>query len=118
MITVTDGTTTVHPILWMDYASTRAANTRTHDLMSGSSAITLAPAGPRRVKLAFLFHDEDHSKACEDLHATAGVLTVTDPDRATHSMQYVVIGSVSRDLDTDTARNWIVTAEVQEVGAG
>lgn len=117
MITITDGTTTLHPLLWMDYSSTRTTGTRTHALASGATAITLAPAGPRRVKLAFLFHDEDLSKACEDLHATEGVLTVTDTDRATHSMQYVVVGTITRDLHTETARNWIVTVDVQEVGA-
>lgn len=117
MITVTDSTTTLHPVLWMDYASIRKTNTRTHDLMSGASAITLAPAGPRRSTLALLFKSETDSKACEDMHATAGVLTITDPDRLTHSMQYVVVGEISRTLDKETSRVWILTVDVQEVGA-
>jgi hypothetical protein len=117
MTEISDGTDTLHPILWMDYASARDARTRTHPLMGGGTAVTLAPAGPRKVVLALLFADEDESKACEDMHARPGVITITEDGRDTHSMQYVVTGAVTRELDPETAEVWIVAAEVQEVGA-
>lgn len=117
MTEITNGTTTLHPILWMGYVSSRDARTKTHDLVSGDTAITLAPAGPRRVTVVLLFTDEDESKACEDMHARPGILTITEDGRTTHSMQYVVIGKVARELDPDSAAVWFVSAEVQEVGA-
>lgn len=115
MTEITNGVTTVHPILWMEYASTRQANTRTHPLMSGGTAVTLAPHGPRTVTLALLFDDEEESIVCEDMHARPSVFTITEAGRPTHSMQYVAVGRVSRELDQETAAVWIVSVEVQEV---
>lgn len=115
--TVTDGNTTLHPELWMDYKSAREANTKVHALMGGNVAITLAPSSPRTVNIALLFESEHDSKLCEDMHAGTGVITITETDRATASMQYVVVGKISRELDPDTSELWIVSAEVIEVGA-
>lgn len=117
MTTISDGITTLHPILWMDYKSTRDANTKVHPLMGGGVSLSLAPASPRTITVALLFDDEDESKACEDMHAGTGVITITEDDRDTASMQYVVIGTIGRDLDPETADVWIVSAEVIEVGA-
>ncbi len=117
MTTISDGITTLHPILWMDYKSTRAANTKVHPLMGGGVALSLAPASPRTVNIALLFEDEAESKTCEDMHAGTGVITITEEGRDTASMQYVVVGTIGRDLDPETADRWIVSAEVLEVGA-
>lgn len=117
MTTISDGTTTLTPVLWMDYESTRQAGTRTHTLVSGKQSITLAPAGPRRVRVALLFDDEAASIACETMHAGTSVITITEDGRPTHSMQYVVMGDIRRELDKETAAVWIVSAEVQEIGA-
>lgn len=116
MTAISNGITTVTPILWMDYTSTREANTRSHQLVSGRAAITLHPAGPRRVSVVLLFADETESKACEDMHAQPGIITITEDDRPTHSMQYVVVGKITRELDSETQDAWIVTAEAEEVG--
>lgn len=117
MTTISNGLVTLNPRLWMDYKSTREANTRTHPLMGGGIAVSLAPASPRTVSLALLFTNEDDSKRCEDMLATPGVITITEDGRDTHSMQFVVTGRIGRDLDTETAEDWVVSAEVVEVGA-
>lgn len=117
MTSITDGTVTLHPILWTQYRSTREARTRTHPLASGGTAVSLARSGPRRVNVALLFDDELESEQCEAMHARPGVITITETDRPTHSMQYVVVGNIERELDPETADVWIVTAEVLEVGA-
>ncbi len=116
MTTITDGITTLHPKLWINYKSDREANTKVHALMGGGVALSLAPASPRTAAVALLFDDEDESKQCEDMHAGTGVITITEPGRTTHSMQYVVTGRITREL-ADTAKQWIVSAEVIEVGA-
>lgn len=117
MTTISDGTTTLHPLAWMDYQSAREAGTRTHRLMGGGVAVTLAPTGPRRVTVALLFDDEDVSAQCEAMLSTPGVLTIGEGGRSTVPMQFVVVGRIERELDPDTDDAWIVTAEVQEVGA-
>ncbi len=115
MTTISDGTTTLHPLAWMDYQSSREAGTRTHRLASGRVALTLAKAGPRRVTIALLFDDEDVSARCEAMLATPGVLTITEDGRDSVPMQFVVVGRIERELDPDTDDAWIVSAEVQEV---
>lgn len=115
--TVTDGITTLHPVLWTDYRSTRAANTKAHPLMGGGVALSLAPASPRGINVALVFDDEAESKQCEDMHAGTGVITITETGRDTASMQYVVVGNIERELDKETAAVWIVSADVIEVGA-
>ena len=115
--TISDGITTLHPLAWMDYKSTRDARTKVHPLMGGTVAISLAPADPRTVNVALLFDDEAASKTCEDMHARTGVITITETGRPTASMQYVVSGRIERELDTETAALWIVSAAVIEVGA-
>ncbi|GAA2843605.1 hypothetical protein FB468_0576 [Leucobacter komagatae] len=117
MTTITDGTTTLHPTLWMNYRSTRESNTQVHTLQSGKNALTLRPAGSRRVTVALLFEDENESKRCEDMHARPGIITITEDGRDTASMQYAVIGSIERALDPETASVWFVTVEVLEVTA-
>lgn len=117
MTTLTDGSTTLHPLLWLGYRTAREARTRTHALMGGGQAVTLAPSGPRTSAVALLFADEPESVACETMLATPGVLEISEPDRPTHGMQFVVTGRIERELVTETARQWIVMADVQEVGA-
>lgn len=117
MTVISNGITTLHPELWMDYKSARTANTKVHPLMGGGVAISLAPASPRTVTVALLFLTEAESKQCEDMHAATGVITITEDGRDTASMQYVVTGQVRRELDPDSRELWIVSAEVTEVGA-
>lgn len=114
--TITNGTTVLQPLLWMEYRSTREANTIVHQLHGGGTAITVAPHAPREVAVALLFDDEAAAAACEAMHARPGVIQITEDGRPTHSMQYVVTGPVERVLDTETARAWIVSARVTEVG--
>ncbi|QBE48747.1 hypothetical protein [Leucobacter triazinivorans] len=114
--TISDGVTTLHPKVWMQYVSDRDSNTREHTLLSGGIALTVAPATPRRVAVALLFNSEAESEACEQMHARPGILSITEEGRPTHSMQYAVVGTVRRELDPENAAVWIVTAEVREVG--
>ena len=115
MTQVTNGTQTVEPILWQRYRSRRESNTRKHQLMSGRVAFTAARSAPREVTVVFVFSNELDAQTCELMHTDTGVLTVTEPGRDTVSMQYAVTGRVERELDTETAAVWIVSADVTEV---
>lgn len=117
MTAISDGITTLHPKLWLGFKTARESRTTAHPLAGGNTAITLAPSGPRTSAIGLLFTDEQESSDCETMLATPGVLTITEPDRPTHSMQFVVTGRIERELVAETARQWIVMADVQEVGA-
>ncbi len=115
MTNVTNGTLTVSPLLWMEYASNRDTGSVIHELIGGDVSVHVAPARPRRVQIELLFNNEAISKLCEDMHTRPGTFTITEPGRNTHSMRYVVAGTVGRKLDPETAREWIVTIEALEV---
>lgn len=116
MTTISDGTSTVQAIAWSEYRSTRRSNTREHELAGGGIALTIRKASPRRVSIVLLLDDETLSAECEAMHASGRTLTITEPGRATHSMQYIVTGEIRRELDPETRDLWFVTADVTEVG--
>lgn len=116
MSTLTDGTTTIELHHWTSFEGRQEVPTRVHPLMGGGNAITLAPARPRSAKLGFLFQTEDEARECAVMLATVGVLTIDDPARPTLSMQFVTAGDIDTGLDDDN-ESFVVTADVQEIGA-
>jgi hypothetical protein len=107
-------------------------------------AVTTRPAGLRRGTLKLVFGDaaatgseyvivdgiivpaedapinpaEDASRDAELLHATGtGVFHLSDPDRASLDLFYVVDqdGAITRELDDATRDVWIVTVAFHEV---
>lgn len=114
LITTPGGTTS--PLLWMRMGTTRTATTTVHVASDGDTIIVHGtPPISRGSTLALLYTDESESDTAERLLAAGGVCSIVDPARPTHSMDFVVTGEITRDLDTETASVWIITAQVQEV---
>lgn len=114
-ITHPAGTTT--PVGWMEYAATSEVATTVHTTIDSRTVVIYGPTTPRKVRLALLYSSEAASHAAELLHLKPGVFTITEDGRATHSMRYVVAGSVARELDPTTANTWVVYVDAQEVTA-
>lgn len=117
IITSPHGSTS--PTLWLEYDSTRDAGTLAHPDATGGVIVVHRPTGPRKLALALFYGgpgSEAASAACEALHAAGGVLTITETDRATLGMSYVVTGAIRRSLDVEHDV-WTVEAEVCEVPA-
>lgn len=116
MITVTTPLGNTHPTLWMELATTRQATSQVIE-RAGTPVAIIHGARPRtRMSRLMLFYpDETEARAAEDLHTAGGICSITDPDRPTHNMHYIVSGAITRTLDAESARRWVLSIDVTEV---
>lgn len=116
MTTISDGTTTITPVLTLGYESSRDSRNIFHDVIGRDYPdVTLRAASLRHGTLTYLFETEADSLACEQLHRADSTFTVTDDDRDSIGMAYVVSGSITRTLDDDTRDLWTVAVDFQEI---
>jgi hypothetical protein len=114
--TISDGTTTLTPMLVLGWAAGRQARTRVHQLIGRPDPdVTLRPHALRSGTLRILCADEAAGVAMEQLHAAGVVLTLEDDDVAAAAMAYVVSGQLMTELDPVTLARWVVTADYTEV---
>lgn len=142
---ITHGADTIYPSVVDGWMSTRTRPNRVTPIVGAETvAVTTRPAGLRRGTLKLVFGDaaatgseyviidgiivpaedapinpaEDASRDAELLHATGtGVFHLSDPDRASLDLFYVVDqdGAITRELDDATRDVWIVTVAFHEV---
>jgi hypothetical protein len=114
--TISDGTTTLTPLLVLGWSPTREARSRAHPLIgSPNPDVTLRPHASRSGTLRILCEDESAAAAMEALHTAGLLLTLADPDLASVGMTYAVTGPVNPELDPQTRRRWVVSADFTEV---
>jgi len=119
MTTISDGTTTITPILIDGYESTRASRNVVHAILgTPNPSVSLRPAGLRTGRLSALFENRAAAVALENVLAGAHVFTFTDTD-TTLSMLFVLDGDgqIITRLDPDTRRRWTVEWAYAEVTA-
>jgi hypothetical protein len=97
------------------HAVDRESRNVIHDLIGGGVAVSLVAPRPRAGELGLLYADEMLANACAQLHTAETTFTLTETDRPTVSMTYVVDGTITIALDEDTQDDWIVTIGYQEV---
>lgn len=116
MATVTDGATTITPLLVLGYASKRESRNVVHQVIGRTGDdVTLRPASLRTGTLTMLFANEADALACEQMHAAGAVFTLVDDDLSSTTMLYILAGSLPRVLDDQTRRRWTVAVDFQEV---
>jgi hypothetical protein len=116
MTTLSDGVTTVTPILVDGYTSTRESGNVVHTIIaSASPEVTLRAARLRTGTLVLLFATQAEALAAEALHALPVVLTLADPDVSGINMSYVAHGTIVVELDDQTRELWTVSVDFQEV---
>lgn len=116
MTTISDGTTTLTPMLVLGWTPTREARTVVHRLIGRPDPdVTLRPHALRSGQLRILCEDETAATAMESLHASGVVLTLEDADVSAVAMAYVVSGMLGIELDPGTLTRWVVTADYTEV---
>lgn len=115
-ITASNGAGTTHPITVLSpYETARSSRNVIHDLIGGGIAVSLVGPRPRAGELALLYSTEADAHACVQLHGSETTFTLTETDRPTVSMSYVVDGDVTIALDEGTLDHWVVTIGYQEV---
>ena len=116
--TITTGTgaakLTITPDLMLGYESSRPARTVVSETLAGSTDAFLLTAGSRTGRMELLFTDETAALTCESLHSQRSVFYLTDPDRPSVAMYYVVQGDVARRLHEERAL-WLVSIGWKEV---
>ena len=115
LITATGSSATAEPLLVLGYYSTRLSRNIVHDLISGGIAVTLVEPRPRSGDLRLFFADEAEAFACLALHGQETTFTITDTDRPSVNMTYVVDNRLEIGLDEETRDHWVVTVGYQEV---
>lgn len=107
---------TIHPDLVLGYQSSRESGNIIHTVPGRSNPdVTLRPARLRTGSLELFFADEYDAKAAEDAHANGSTFALVVEDRASVAMFYVVSGSISRELDSQTRKRWTVRVDYQEI---
>ncbi|NYD65983.1 hypothetical protein [Agromyces atrinae] len=107
----------VEPILVVGYESTRAARAIVHEILDNTApSVVLRAAASRSGKLRLIFDNEEDAYGAERAHAESGYWTLTDPDRPSLNMTYVVAdGDIVRTLDPETRTIWVLEIPFVEV---
>lgn len=120
MATISNGTTSLVPLLVVGRSWERPSRNRKHDILgSPVPAMSLADAGARKGTVTLLCADSAACAALEALHQASGVLTLTDTETPAYSMRYAVAdgGSIRTSLDPETRVRWLLEVDFQEVPA-
>ncbi|WP_309105018.1 hypothetical protein [Microbacterium sp.] len=121
MTTITHTTGTLTPVVVDGWRAARPARTVVHEILGRTDPdVTFRPAGLRRGTLRLVFPAEADAAHAVQVLATPQRLTLTDPDRATLAMAFVVPsdgGDIECELDDATRNVWIVSCPFQEVTA-
>lgn len=113
---ISDGTTSVLPLVVDGYESTRQSQNVFNNVIGRSLPdVFLNPASPRTGTLTMLFATEADALACEALHTGTALLTFSDSDLPSATMTYVADGSITRRLDPESRALWLVTVDFREV---
>lgn len=117
MTVFSNGTATITPQLVDSYESTSEHGNVVHRVLGSDQVdVVLRPASLRTGTMSLVIGaDEAAASAAEVALRTASVWTLTDDDRATVEMTFVVNGSVTRTLDDETRDVWLVGFGWQEV---
>jgi hypothetical protein len=116
MTTLSDGTTTLTPALVDGYDAAQDTRTIVHELIGGGVEYTLRAAGTRAGTLTLVFPVELDAETARAALAQPAVWTLTDPDRSTVGMRFVVAGGqLGVRLDETTRDVWLVTVPFREV---
>lgn len=115
MTTLSDGTTTIEPILVTGWQTSRPARAVVHTIIDRPEPeVTLREAGLRVGVFELLFATLAEAAAAEALHTQAVSFTLTDDTVGT--LDYVVAGGdIDVELDDATRSLWLVRVPFQEV---
>lgn len=116
MTTLSDGTTSLVPMLVLGYTTTREPRTVVHAVIGRPDPdVTLRPAALRNGTLRILCADVAAAQAMVDLHAQGLPLTLSEDDLPSLDMAYVVDGPITSSLDDETRVRWVVEVGYREV---
>ena len=115
MATISDGSTTISPPAKLTAAESIQSRNIVHELLGGGVAVTFGADPLRTGTLAMYFGDETSCEEAYLFFKNGYVFELTDTDKPSTNMYFVVAGSIERELQMDTRDGWILSVDVQEV---
>ena len=116
MTSISDGTTTITPLLVIEWDTVRDAANVLHDVVGRvDDDVTFRPAGMRSGAIVCLCETLEHALQLEALAALPKKLTLTDPDHPAINMTFVAAGRIGVALDDDTREQATVSIEFKQV---
>lgn len=115
LITVTSDSTTISPALVLGYETSRESQNTVHDIIGGGIAVTLVRPRPRSGTLELFFLTEGDAFDAMTKHSLESSFTLSDTDRPSVNMTYVVSGALDLRLDEATRTRWVLSVGYQEV---
>lgn len=86
-----------------------------HDLIGGGVAVTFGGESLSTSSLELLFNNEDDALYAYNQLNTGHIFELTDFEKTTTSIIFVVAGSITREFQIDTVDTWIVSCDIQAV---
>jgi len=115
MSTISNGITTVTPILIEGYTAERATRNITHQILgSNERAVSLRPAEFRTGSIKALFETQAAAILLEQLLAAAQLLTYADSVLPATNMTFIS-GNFKTEIDDSTLAVWWVEFDFVEV---
>lgn len=113
MIGITDGSSTIYPIV-VGWRSSRSARSIVHEILGNeNSDTTLRPAKLRAGTLRLVFQTPEAAAVAEELHAQAAVFTLTSEEITSLDMSYVVAdGDIALSKDPS---HWVLEVPFKEI---
>ncbi len=108
--TITNGTTTITPILMDGFEDSAESQTLVHRIIGRSDPdVTFRAATMGAGRASFVFgSDAAAALAARDALREPGTWTLADTDRPEVGMSFVVQGQITRTLDPETRDVWLV----------
>lgn len=116
--TITDGTSSVTPLLIVEYAHTRTPGTIVHETIDGPTPdVTLRAATSRSGILAAVLDDPDDVTVLDDMLARPAVFSTTSTDEPRLDGLSFVLAPREVSVRRDGSRTWVVEWQYREVSA-
>lgn len=112
---ITSDVGTFSPYLRMTASQTINSRNIIHELLAGGVAVTFAGETTSTGTLEMLFTSEADSLEAYTQLNTGHIFELTDADKTSTSMFFVIAGAITRTYEVESADTWIITCDIQEV---
>lgn len=103
------------PTLRMTATDSVESRNTIHELVGGGIAVTFGGESPATATLEMLFTSETDALTAYTQLITGHVFQLTDYDKTSTSMYFVISGSITREFVIDTPDTWTINCDIQQV---
>lgn len=113
--TITSDVGTFSPLLRLSATESIESRNIIHQLIGGGIAVTFGGAAQATSSLEMLFTSEADALDAYTQLNTGHIFELTDSDKTSTSMFFVVAGIITRSYEMESADTWVVSCDIQQV---